>query len=142
MQKLSQRCIRSRKERYGKIKEDRIGMKLAYVAGPYRAKTKLGIIINILRAQKVAKELWKAGYAVICPHMNSALMDTVAPEKNFLEGDIEILKHCDVLVVVKGWQHSSGTLNEIDFAHRNGIPVYSWDYENKSLKIDGMERVR
>jgi len=106
-------------------------MKLVYVAGPYRAKTKLGIAINILRARRVAKELWKAGYAVICPHMNSTLMDGIADDETFLNGGIEMLKHCDMLVAIKGWMHSDGTLDEIDFAHRNNIPVYVWDYEKK-----------
>jgi hypothetical protein len=63
-------------------------LKIAYVAGPYRAKTKIGIILNILRARKVAKELWKMGYAVICPHSNSALMDGIAPDEAFLNGGI------------------------------------------------------
>ena len=95
---------------------------IAYIAGPYRAKTKLGIIRNILKARKVAKEFWSKGYAVICPHMNSALMNHL-PEKVFMKGDFEILKKCDVLVVMKGWQKSEGTKREIDFAKKQGITI-------------------
>ena len=95
---------------------------IAYIAGPYRAKTKLGIIRNILKARKAAKEFWAKGYTVICPHMNSALMKHL-PEEVFMEGDLEILKKSDVLVVMKGWQKSEGTKQEIDFAKKNGIAI-------------------
>jgi hypothetical protein len=95
---------------------------IAYIAGPYRAKTKLGIIRNILKARKAAKEFWAKGYTVICPHMNSALMKHL-PEEVFIEGDLEILKKSDVLVVMKGWQKSEGTKREIDFAKKNGIAI-------------------
>jgi hypothetical protein len=109
-------------------------MKIAYVAGPYRGKSKvwlinrLQIIRNIMRARKVSKELWKRGYAVICPHSNTALFDGVAPDKCFLDGDIEILKRCDLVVLVRDWYKSSSTRNEIDIARSSGIPVYVWHY--------------
>ena len=95
---------------------------IAYIAGPYRAKTKLGIIRNILKARKAAKEFWAKGYTVICSHMNSALMKHL-PEEVFMKGDLEILKKSDVLVVMKGWQKSEGTKREIDFAKKNGIAI-------------------
>ena len=95
---------------------------IAYIAGPYRAKTIFGIIRNILKARKVAKEFWAKGYTVICPHMNSALMKHL-PEEVFMEGDLEILKKSDVLVVMKGWQKSEGTKREIDFAKKHGIAI-------------------
>ncbi len=98
-------------------------MKIAYIAGPYRAKTKLGIVLNVIRARKVAKKYWKKGYAVICPHSNSALFDGVVPDETFLDGDIEILKLCDVLIAMDGWYMSEGTKNEIKFAYENHIPV-------------------
>jgi len=100
-------------------------MKLAYVAGPYRAKTKLGVILNIIRARRVAKKLWKMGYAVICPHMNSALMDNIAPVNTFLDGYIEILKRCDVLVLQGKWKQSAGTLKEIEIAKQYEIQIES-----------------
>ncbi|HEY9060972.1 MAG TPA: DUF4406 domain-containing protein [Pseudobacteroides sp.] len=98
-------------------------MKIAYIAGPYRAKTKLGIVLNIIRARKVAKKYWKKGYAVICPHSNSALFDGVVPDETFLDGDIEILNRCDVIVAIEGWQRSEGTKNELRFARTNNIPI-------------------
>ena len=98
-------------------------MQIAYIAGTYRAKTKLGIIRNILKARKVAKKYWALGYTVFCPHMNSALMDGCAPDEVFLKGDLELLQYADVLVVIPGWERSTGTLAEIEFAKARGIPI-------------------
>ena len=109
-------------------------MKLAYVAGPYRGKSKvklinrLQVIHNIIEARIVARKLWGAGYAVICPHSNTALFDGAAPEKSFLDGDLIMLSSCDLIVLIKGWQDSSGTLAEIEFAKAHNIPVYKWSY--------------
>ena len=99
-------------------------MKIAYIAGPYRSKWGLpGRILNILRARKVAKKYWKKGYAVVCPHMNSALMDGVVPDQSFLDGDIEILKHCDVIVMMHSWRWSRGAVDEWEFAKSSNLQV-------------------
>ena len=101
-------------------------MQIAYIAGPYRASTKLGVIRNILKARKAAKKYWRKGYAVFCPHLNSALMDGVAPDEVFLRGDLEFLQYADILVVIPGWERSTGTLAEIEFAKARGIPIQYW----------------
>lgn len=98
-------------------------MQIAYIAGPYRAKTKLGVIRNILKARKIAKKYWALGYTVFCPHLNSALMDGIAPDEVFLKGDLEFLQYADILVVIPGWERSTGTLAEIEFAKIKGKPM-------------------
>jgi len=87
-------------------------IKVIYVAGPYRAETRSEIGLNILRAEKVAKRLWEDGYAVICPHANSAHFDGVVADRCFLEGDIEILTRCDAIYMMKNWQDSEGAMAE------------------------------
>jgi hypothetical protein len=100
----------------------------AYVGGAYRSKYGLpGIIINILKARKLAKWLWSQGYAVICPHMNSALMGGKIPEELFMQGYLEILKKVDLMVVQGKYWESMGTMEEIDQALKAKIPVYFWD---------------
>ncbi len=98
-------------------------MKIVYIAGPYRAKTKLGIIRNILKARKVAKWCWEAGYAVICPHSNSALFDGCATDEVFLEGGLKLLECADIMVVLPGWEKSQGTLAELEYAKEHSIPI-------------------
>ncbi len=100
-------------------------MKLAYVGGRYRGRTHNEIMENIQAARAVAVRLWELGYAVICPHTNSAFMSGAVSEDAFLRAGIEILHRCDLLVLVEGWPASEGTAKEIEEAKSRGIPVFS-----------------
>ena len=104
-------------------------MNIAYIVGPYRAETYQRRQENIAKAAIVAKEYWKQGYAVICPHTNSANFDEVASDKVFLNGYLEILFQLhhfpDTLVVaLPGWKSSSGSRDEITLAEDVGIEIY------------------
>jgi hypothetical protein len=109
-------------------------MKVVYIAGPYRSKWGLpGRVINIIRARRWAKLYWRCGYAAVCPHSNSALMDGVVPDILFLNGGLEILKKCDMVVMIPGWEKSEGAIKEREFALKVGVPVtYGDDYPKKS----------
>jgi len=98
-------------------------MKVLYVAGPYRAATVSGIVANIRAAEKVAVEFWQKGYAVICPHKNTALFDGLAPDFVWLQGDLEMLRRCDVIVMIPGWENSTGAKAELAEAERLGLEV-------------------
>jgi len=106
-------------------------MKLVYLAGAYRSSTIHGTVENIRRAEAVAIELWKRGYAVICPHMNSALLDGVVDDSVFLAGGIEMLKRCDILVMMDGWEDSKGSNAELEEALR--IPGLLIEYAKDLL---------
>ena len=102
------------------------------------------------------------GYAVICPHMNSALMDGVVPDGMFLAGDREFIRRMragDVFVLLPGWQESArdegrsgaGVLTGADHrrvvggreetqearsgrcAHRGGFCVILRDYQRNAV---------
>lgn len=92
------------------------GMKLIFIAGPYKAATRKGIKANIAHARAAAIRLWKEGYAVICPHMNTALFDGICPEETWLQGDLEILKRCDAIYLLDNWESSIGARNELQKA--------------------------
>ena len=98
-------------------------MKLCYIAGPYRAKTIYGIQQNIRAAEAVALKYWRKGFAVICPHKNTALFDGAMPDETWLAGAIEIMKRCDVIVVMQGYENSVGTKFEILEAAKLGMKV-------------------
>ena len=102
--------------------------KIAYVAGPYRSKFgKFGIFLNVLRARKVARQLWKLGYTVICPHSNSAFMSSKnIPEFHFLHGYCTILEKCDVAVFLPGWEMSDGSKEEMQVAYNNKLEIFEW----------------
>lgn len=87
-------------------------MKLAYIAGPYRGSTHYDIEQNIRAAEAIAIKYWRLGYAVICPHKNTAHFDGLADDAVWLNGDLEILKRCDVVVMLPTWEKSVGAKEE------------------------------
>lgn len=97
--------------------------KLAYVAGPYSAKTIFGKLRNIYRAWRAARRLWAEGYTVVCPHMNSALMDGAISNDEFILRDLSILGKCDAVYMLKGWSRSKGARLERDYALQLGLEV-------------------
>ena len=102
-------------------------MKVAYVAGPYRSPLGVwGIRQNIAKATEIARELWLQGYAVICPHANTAFMDGIDTDEIFLKGDLAILERCDLIVMIPGWEKSMGATAELEFAKSRGLEVKYW----------------
>ncbi len=104
-------------------------MKVAFVAGPFRGPNAWEIECNIRRAETVALELWRLGFAVICPHTNSRFFQGAAPDEVWLKGDLEFLRRCDLVVLAPGWRKSSGTAGEVAEAGRLGIPVLEWGFD-------------
>ena len=105
-------------------------MPLAYVAGPYRAKTEWQLVQNIREAEDLALELWRMGLAVICPQKNTAHFgggiiteEGGADDSLWLAGDLVMMLRCDLVVTTDRWQESAGARAEVDIAHKYGIPV-------------------
>lgn len=104
-------------------------MKLVYIAGKYRAYKKdggfdvSGIYDNIYKARIVAQKYWLKGYAVICPHMNTAFLDCDVPDDTWLNGDLVMIEKCDTIVMMKGWEESKGATAELEFAKQKGLEV-------------------
>lgn len=99
-------------------------MKIVYIAGKYRSREGVnGIYENIQFARKYAVKYWKLGYAVICPHTNTGLMDGVGTDDLFLNGDLEMIKRVDVIVMIPGWKQSIGAVVEHDLAESLGLEI-------------------
>jgi len=101
-------------------------MKLIYVAGPISGNE----LANIGKAVTVANMLMDWGFAVICPHSMSALMQMTKPRthQEWLQMDFEIIRRCDALFRIAG--PSVGADMEVKFSKDNGIPVF---YDMRSL---------
>ena len=112
-------------------------MKLLFIAGPYRGNIKQ----NIATARLHAEMLWKTGrYFVLCPHLNSAFMDGIAPDEVFLRGDIEALKRCDVLYLLPKWQESEGSRGEYAAALQAGLEIIHADRFLNVRTLDEIEK--
>ncbi len=103
--------------------------KTIYLAGPYRSRWGLpGRALNIFRAWLWARRYWKAGYTVICPHLNSAFMGGAIPEEEFIERDCALIRATEVILLLPGWEKSKGAQQELAFAKRMG---YKWTEVSK-----------
>ena len=101
-----------------------MGMKVVYVAGPFRGKSHWDVEENIRRAERLALEVWRSGAACVCPHTNTRFFDGAADDSVWLDGDLEILARCDAVVMTDDWQRSSGARAEEAYAREKNIPVF------------------
>jgi len=98
-------------------------MKTIYVAHPYRARTTLGVLLNIWRAIKFGRYLKKLNYCPIIPHINSwATIAFYGDDTKITEYDMELLKRCDALAVC-GERVSAGMKKEVEFAEDNDMLI-------------------
>lgn len=98
-------------------------MKVIFIAGPFRAPTTWQVELNIRKAEALALEVWRAGYAAICPHTNTRFFDKELPDEVWLNGIHEILRRCDGMILVKG-PISEGMKAEINVAKETLIPIF------------------
>lgn len=122
-------------------------MKVAYIAGPFRASTFWGIVQNVRAAEAVALKYWKLGYAVICPHTNTANFDGAVPKDIeqlvWLDGDLEFLRRADVVVAMSTWEKSTGAKAEIALAKELGKEIiYDNGVENPYISREYVQRLQ
>lgn len=108
--------------------EKKQGMKLVYVAGPYRAETREGVAQNVAAARHVGRLCVQKGWFPVLPTVNTAHFDHdfpgLADDQYWLDGTMEMMRRCDAVVLVDGWQYSSGAKAEIEEARKMGLKVY------------------
>ena len=112
-------------------------MLIAYVAGPYRARTRWGVWRNICRAEDVGKELCKIGIYTIIPHKNTAWFDGLQPDCFWIEGGIRVMLQCDLLVMCPRWKDSEGACLEYEswnrMIHRRKL-CFEWPKDKDKIK--------
>lgn len=94
-------------------------MQVVFISGKYRGD----VDTNIETAKQAAIKLWKAGYAVICPHLNTAHFDGLCPDEVWLDGDLEIMKRCDAVYFLDNWIDSEGAIKEMEIARQIGLTI-------------------
>ena len=113
-------------------------MKILYIAGPYRGADYLAIERNIAKAREAAAWLARNGIGFVCPHLNSAHFEAITPEVDedfWLTMDMHLLFDCDGLLLIDGWQGSTGALAEKSVAEEQNKPVFEW-------RVSGEETAR
>ena len=112
-------------------------IKVIYIAGAFRAKTQWGIMQNVRKAEDASLKLWKLGYAVICPHTMTQHFQNECPDEVWLDGCLELLRRCDAIYLVEGWQSSKGSLEEYKLAQFLGLVIMGNGNPEKTCPVCG-----
>jgi Domain of unknown function (DUF4406) len=100
-------------------------VKIVYVAGCFRGVTAWDVAENVRAAERVGFEVAKLGAMPLIPHANTAHFDGTLTAEFWLEGTMALLRRgCDAVMLVNGWERSTGTKAEIKEAQRLGLPVF------------------
>ena len=57
-------------------------------------------------------------------HMNCRHWDKTLSDDIWLAGWLELLRRCDAVVLVPGWESSKGTAAEVRLAGEAGLPIF------------------
>lgn len=100
-------------------------MKVIYIAGKYRGPNAWAIEQNIRAAEEVAARVWAAGHVALCPHSNARhMLPGLVSDDAACDGNLELLRRCDAVLLVSNWQDSAGARAEVAEAERLGLPVF------------------
>lgn len=90
-----------------------------YLAGPMRGKP--GLNVSLFR--KVTEKLEQQGYSVFNPAIDAEEDKTIA---QFMEMDLPEVCRSNLMVVLPGWEKSTGARIEVSVAQHCSIPVVIW----------------
>jgi hypothetical protein len=108
-----------------------------FIAGPYRALTGehdgsvyYEIDQHINEARRWATKLAQSEIPFFCPHLNSAHFEVLAPEtppEFWYQMDMVLLERASALLLIPGWQESTGARAEKRRAEELNIPCFTFD---------------
>lgn len=101
-------------------------MKLVYIAGPYTSKDPWEAEQNVRRAEALGLEVMKLGAWPVIPHSNTRHYFVAAcTYEQALAATMEMMRRCDAVIFVEGWQRSGGARAEFEEAVRIGKPHFA-----------------
>lgn len=94
-----------------------------YISGPMKGYEDL----NFPAFEAVTRQLQDSGIKVISPHMLNPDKDNPG-DLDYLRFDFEMMcKHCQGIILLKGWPKSRGARAELEIALTLEWPVYYYD---------------
>lgn len=95
---------------------------IAYISGPMTGIPEFNYPAFI----EAAKELRKRGHGVISPVEVCADMPKDSTWLEYMKADIRAMLDADIVVLLKGWEHSRGAVIEEALAKSLGIETISY----------------
>jgi len=118
-------------------------IKRVYIAGALTPKGQdnhaTEYLANVRRFIRVAVDLILLGYVPFCSGVDFIYFLCLFPfeqitEKRIKEVSLGWLEVSDAVLLLKGWETSTGTLAEIEFAREHGIPIFKSKEDLIALK--------
>lgn len=109
-----------------------VSLRVVYIAGPYTGKhhdhrSFFEIDRNIMWATEAAAELAKRRIPFFCPHSHSAHFEVITPDvpsDYWYKLDLFFLEACHAILMLPGWDHSTGARQEKKLAEEWGFRVF------------------
>jgi nucleoside 2-deoxyribosyltransferase len=99
-------------------------IEVIYIAGPLRGPSAWELEQHTRAAEALALQVWLSGMAALCSHANIRFFQGAAAAEVFRQGDFELIRRCDALLTVSGWERDPRTSREMQLAHSLGKPVF------------------
>lgn len=93
-----------------------------YLSGPITGVRNYLDIFN-----KASAALTRNGYRVVNPANLCFVLDGTATREDFMNIDMELLRMCDVLVQLPGWETSLGCQREYGAALERDMIILKWE---------------
>lgn len=100
-------------------------MRVVYVAGKFTGKNSWEIHRNVFHAESLGMAVAEAGAMPLIPHKNTSNFFGTMTEEFWYEGTMELLRRCDAMILVPGWETSKGTRDEVEWARKGGMRVFT-----------------
>jgi Domain of unknown function (DUF4406) len=89
----------------------------------------LEFLSNVKKGIRLTIELLRLGYAVYCPFTDLLYWFCLEgreeiPVEMIYKADLAMLERMDAMLLVPGWEHSTGVEGEVALANSLGIPVF------------------
>lgn len=114
-----------------------------YIAGAMSSPDPVKFLENLRKGIRVSAEALVAGYSVFSPFIDFQMFLALQGDEH-VSGDmiklssIEWMTVAEAVLLVPGWEHSKGTLKELEVAMALGIPIYrSLEQLEKEVKQGG-----
>lgn len=99
-------------------------MKVVYVAGPFSGADAWEIHCNVHCANTLARDVARLGAAPLTPHAIGAHFHGTESYEFWCAATLEMMRRCDAVVFVEGWEFSRGSVAERQEAACLGIPCF------------------
>lgn len=97
---------------------------LIYIAGKFRGATPYDVRKNVEAARDYGLTVARLGGYPVIPHTMTADFDKQLTDAFWLAGTMELLRRCDGILLIPGWDYSAGARAEHQEAQRLGIAAF------------------